>query len=58
MDFDPRDELWNAAFNTYYDAYYEEIAADKMISRWQILDELTKVLVALTASGSAMRFSQ
>jgi hypothetical protein len=54
MDFDPRDELWNAAFNTYYDAYYEEIAADKMISRWQILDELTKVLVALTASGSAI----
>lgn len=54
MTFDPRDELWNAAFNTYYDAYYEEMAADKMINRWQILDEITKVLVALTASGSAI----
>ncbi len=54
MTFDPRDELWNAAFNTYYDAYYEEIAADKMINRWQILDEITKVLVAFTASGSAI----
>ncbi len=30
------------------------IAEDRIINRWQIVDELTKVLVALTASGSAL----
>lgn len=51
---DPRDELWNAAFRAYYDSYYEELVAAAMISRWEPLDDLTKVLVALTASGSAV----
>jgi hypothetical protein len=54
MVFDPRDELWNATYNTYYDSYYEEIAADTIINRWQLVDEYTKVLVALTVSGSAV----
>ena len=54
MCFDPRDEIWNGTFNTYYDSFYEEIMADKIISRWQLLDEFSKVLVALTASGSAL----
>lgn len=54
MSFDPRDEIWNGAFEVYYDSYYEEIMADKIINRWQILDEFSKILVALTASGSAL----
>lgn len=54
MTHDPRDELWNAIFETLYDAYYNEIVADKLIGRWQLLDESTKLLVAITASGSAI----
>jgi hypothetical protein len=54
MALDPRDSLWDATFDTYYDAYYEEIAADALINRWQLLDEVAKVVVALTASGSAV----
>ena len=54
MDTDPRDTLWTSAFDTYYDVYYEELVADEVNNRWQILDEVTKVLVALTASGSAI----
>jgi len=54
MAIDQRDEIWNAAFDTYYEAYYEEFCADNLINRWQKLDEITKVLVALTASGSAV----
>jgi hypothetical protein len=54
MSYDARDELWGAAFDTYYDAYYEELLADRIISYWQLLDEATKILVALTASGSAV----
>jgi len=54
MAVDPRDEIWNAVFETYYDSYYEEVTADALVNRWQWVDEITKVLVALTASGSAI----
>lgn len=48
------DVLWNESFNTYYDAFYEEIVADEAIRRWQFVDETAAVLVALTATGSAV----
>lgn len=51
---DERDELWNATFEVFYDSFYEELASEALIHRWQIVDDLTKVLVALTASGSAL----
>ncbi len=54
MAFDQRDELWEVTFETYYDAYYNEQLADYLINRWQRVDESTKVLSALTASGSAV----
>jgi hypothetical protein len=54
MAVDSRDQIWAASFETYYDAHYEELVADSLIGRWQIVDEITKVLVALTASGSAV----
>jgi hypothetical protein len=54
MAIDPRDELWDAAFNTYYDAYYQELLRDRLVDRWQRADDITKVLTALTASGSAV----
>lgn len=54
MTFDPRDQIWEAIFETYYNSYYEELLADELINRWQLADEVTKVLVALTASGSAV----
>ncbi len=54
MSTDRRDSLWEVAFETYYDSYYEEVAAGLLISRWQVLDELAKVVVALTAAGSAV----
>jgi hypothetical protein len=47
-------ELWKAVFETYYDAFYNEILADKLVNRWQILDDASKILVAVTASGSAL----
>jgi hypothetical protein len=54
MPFDPRDELWVAAFETYYDAFYQEKLSDELIDWWQRLDEFTKILVTATASGSAI----
>ncbi len=54
MDADPRDELWQVSFETYYDAYFQELVADGLINDWQRVDEITRLLVALTASGSAV----
>jgi hypothetical protein len=54
MSTDPRDALWEATFRAYYDVYYSEIVANKLVTRWQIADDITKVLVAVTASTSAV----
>lgn len=54
MEADTRVELWGASFETFYDSYYEELLADSLINRWQLLDETAKVLVALTATGSVV----
>jgi len=51
---DPRDELWGASFETFYYCAYGEAIADKLIDRWQTIDEVTRVLVAITASSSAV----
>jgi hypothetical protein len=49
-----REQLWLASFETYYDALFEEMLADALINRWGRLDDFTKIMVALTASGSAI----
>jgi len=51
---DPRDELWVASFNTFYDSIYGETLADNLINRWQTVDEITRALIAITASTSAV----
>lgn len=54
MSADPRDKLWEKSFSTYYDCYFEEMISERLVYRWGMLDDITKVLVALTASGSAI----
>ena len=51
---DPRDEIWNSTFDTYYESFYGEVVANRLARRWQLIDQITKVLVAITASGSAV----
>lgn len=54
MTNDPRDALWEAAYRAYYDVYYSELLATTLVRRWQVLDDVTRVLVALTTSASAV----
>ena len=54
MSFYSRDIIWNKIFEVYYDSYWVEILSDKVIGIWQKTDDITKVLVALSASGSAV----
>jgi hypothetical protein len=54
MAVDPRDELWKAVYDTWYLAAYNEQIAEALVARWQRVDDWTKVLTAITASGSAI----
>ena len=48
------DELWTSVHNDHYGCYYEELVAEYLVSRWRLLDTVTKFLTALTASGSTV----
>jgi len=54
VEYDPRDKLWERVFETWYDTYFEENVSDQLIARWGRLDAATRVIVAVTASGSAV----
>ena len=54
IEDESRQQLRNAALETYRDAYCNEIEAGILIGRWQTVDEITKVIAALTSSGSAV----
>lgn len=41
-------------FNTLYEAYYQELASESLIERWERIDLITAFLVAATTSGSAI----
>lgn len=41
-------------YRTLYEAYFQELAAEALIRRWQAADTFMGILVAVTASGSAI----
>lgn len=47
-------QRWNARYVAFYDAYYQELLAALVIERWQRIDLFISLLVAITASGSAI----
>ncbi|MCK5828144.1 hypothetical protein KAH43_06420 [Candidatus Bipolaricaulota bacterium] len=49
-----RGAMWEIVFETYYDAFFEELASESLSRRWQMFDEIAKVIIALAASGSAV----
>lgn len=53
-DSEAREELWSASFDTYYDSLFEELIADSLIARWDSVDAVTRILVMITVSGSAV----
>jgi len=42
MSFDPRDQMWEVCFDTYYECYFEEMVADHLLYRWCLLDDINK----------------
>jgi len=54
MSVDPRDEIWQINWKQYYITYYQEVFAEKIGLAWQRVDEISKLIIALTVSGSAI----
>ena len=54
MSTDKRDNLWLASFEIFYDCYFEEIISHRLVQFWSQVDDVTKWLVAITASSSAV----
>src|SRR5450755_2735328 len=51
---DPLDRLWKETYALYYDAHYYEIEAELIVQNWQRIDDIVRVVVAVTASSSAV----
>lgn len=51
---DARDVLWRKAFDTCYMTYYYEILSELLVKRWQMVDDTTQIVTAVTASGSLL----
>ena len=54
MSSDTRDIIWGKIYEVYYDSYWVEILSERLVKVWQRIDDITKFLVALTVSGSAV----
>lgn len=48
------DVLWNNIFQKYVDVFYQELMLDNLVSKWENFDLITRYLIAITASGSAV----
>ncbi|MGL6075705.1 MAG: hypothetical protein ACRC8S_16235 [Fimbriiglobus sp.] len=49
-----RNLLWRESFRLLYDSYYEQLLAEQLLARWYWVDLISRWLVAVTASGSAI----
>ena len=54
MTKEDRETYWTLSFETYYTAYYQELASQALVARWERIDVVTALLVAATASGSTL----
>lgn len=46
--------LWNCSFESYYDAFFQELCSEFAMQRWRLFDVVNKFLVGATASTSAI----
>lgn len=54
MPVDSRDALWAAASKTWFMIAFNEAFTEAVAGRWKVFDDVSKVIIALTASGSAV----
>ena len=49
-----RTKLRADAYDKWYDSYFNENVANRLVSRWQAFNDPAKVIIAVTASGSVI----
>jgi hypothetical protein len=54
MDYDERDELWKSTWEGFYNTSFQVILSERLLLRWKRFDDLSKILIAITTSGSAI----
>lgn len=47
-------EFRQAVWETYYDSYFQELVCDMLSRRWEAIDGMSAVLIAMSTSGSAV----
>jgi hypothetical protein len=48
------EDFWQPSFATLYDASFQELASESILTRWTKIHYATAILTAITASGSAV----
>jgi hypothetical protein len=48
-----RDQLWIAAYDTYYYVYFDELVFDTLATRWSRIDEYAKGILAITSAATS-----
>ncbi len=49
-----KDQLWQISSETFYRCCYTELVVRRLSRKWLIIDELARVMITLTAAGSAV----
>jgi len=52
--YDQRTEIWNSTWRSLYETFYQELLSERLVLRWKRFDDFSKLLIAFTASGSAI----
>ncbi len=47
-------DYWPATYDTLYNCWYEELASEALLARWELIDTAIAALTAITSSGSAV----
>jgi len=48
------EKYWKVFYDTLYEVWYQELASGALLTRWQRIDTVSSVLVAVTTPGSAI----
>lgn len=54
MADDLRKIIWEKTYYTYYKAYYYEYVSTRIIRKWQVTHDFSRVIIAITASGTGI----
>jgi hypothetical protein len=54
MTIDPRNAIWNEAYDLQYRVSYASMLKTALLARWVWLDSITKIAVAIASGGAAL----